>query len=135
MISFTIPFRLPSLNEYIDKCRGNRYGGANFKKSVENNIMLILNTRKFLIVSPVHITFVWHEPNKKRDKDNVAFAKKFILDALQKSGRLQNDNNRYIEGFTDKFVYDGTEGVEVYINRRTEDEQSRQQTDTEPKDT
>ena len=116
MISFKIPFRLPSLNEYIDKCRSNRYGGAAFKKSVENNIIIILNTRHFLIESQVHITFIWHEPNRKRDKDNVAFAKKFILDALQKSGRLKNDNNRYISGFTDSFVYDGTEGVEVIID-------------------
>ena len=68
-----------------------------------------------MIASPVHITFVWHEPNKRRDKDNVAFAKKFILDALQKAGRLKNDNNKYVKGFTDKFVYDGTEGVEVHI--------------------
>lgn len=116
MIDFYIPFRLPSLNEYIDKCRGNRYGGANYKKAVENDIMLILNTRHFLIASPVHITFIWHEPNKRRDKDNVAFAKKFILDALQKSGRLKNDNNKYVSGFTDSFVYDGSEGVEVIID-------------------
>ena len=116
MINFKIPFRLPLLNEYINKCRGNRYGGADFKKQIENDIMLILNTRHFLITSPVHITFVWHEPNKRRDKDNVAFAKKFILDALQKAKRLKNDNNKYISGFSDEFVYDGTEGVEVEIS-------------------
>lgn len=116
MISFKIPFRLPSLNEYIDKCRGNRYGGAKLKKDTEDRIMWILNTRHFLIASPVHVTFIWHEPNKKRDKDNVAFAKKFILDALQKSGRLENDNNKYIVGFTDKFIYDKSEGVEVIID-------------------
>lgn len=115
MISFKIPFRLPSLNEYIDKCRGNRYGGASFKKSIENDIMLILGTRHFLIASPVNVTFIWHEPNKRRDKDNVAFAKKFILDALQKSGRLKNDNNNFIAGFRDEFVYDGGDGVEVII--------------------
>ena len=115
IISFKIPFRLPSLNEYIDKCRSNKYGGASYKKSVEKDIMFVLNTQHFYISSQVHITFVWHEPNRKRDKDNVAFAKKFILDALQKSGRLENDNNNFIAGFTDRFVYDGSEGVEVFI--------------------
>lgn len=115
IISFKIPFRLPSLNEYIDKCRSNRYGGASYKKSVERDIMLVLNTQHFHISSQVHITFAWHEPNRKRDKDNVAFAKKFILDALQKSGRLENDNNNFIAGFTDRFVYDKTEGVEVIV--------------------
>lgn len=116
MISFYIPFRLPSLNEYINKCRNNKYAGAKFKKDVEDKIMWILNTRHFLIASPVHITFVWHESSQRRDKDNVAFAKKFILDALQKSGRLENDNNKYIAGFTDKFVYDKTDGVQVIID-------------------
>lgn len=115
MMIFKIPFRLPSYNEFQNENRRNRYAGANMKKSVENDIMFILNTRHFLIAAPVHITFVWHEPNRKRDKDNVAFAKKFILDALQKSGRLKNDNNKYISGFSDEFVYDGSEGVEVWI--------------------
>lgn len=115
MIKFEIPFRLPTLNEYTDKCRGNRYGGAGLKKSVERNIQQVLSSKDFYISSPVHIEFIWHEPNRRRDKDNVAFAKKFILDALQKSGRLPNDNNRYISGFTDNFVYDGSEGVEVRI--------------------
>ena len=91
MISFKIPFRLPSLNEYIDKCRGNRYGGASFKKGIENDIMLILGIRHFLIAAPVNVTFIWHEPNKRRDKDNVAF----------------------------EVVYDGDEGVEVVIENET----------------
>lgn len=116
MISFYIPFRLPSLNEYINRCRCNKYGGAKFKKDIEDKIMWILNTRHFLIASPVHVTFIWHESSQRRDKDNVAFAKKFILDALQKSGRLENDNNKYIAGFTDKFVYDKTDGVQVIID-------------------
>lgn len=85
------------------------------KKTVEAKIIFVINKQNFTIASPVHITFIWHEPNQRRDKDNVAFAKKFILDALQKSGRLENDNNRFISGFSDKFVYDRSEGVEVII--------------------
>ena len=51
----------------------------------------------------------------KRDKDNVAFAKKYILDALQKSGILPNDNNKYIAGFIDTFVYEKCDKVVVEI--------------------
>ena len=64
---------------------------------------------------PVHVTFVWLEPNHRRDKDNVAFAKKFILDALQKKGVLPNDNNKWISGFTDEFIYGKGEGVIVTL--------------------
>ena len=115
MHSFKIPFKLPSLNDYINACRRNKYAGASFKKKTEEPIVWILNTKRFVIDKPVRVTFVWHEPNKRRDKDNVAFAKKFILDALQKAGKLKNDNNQYIAGFNDDFVY-GDEGVEVLIN-------------------
>ena len=43
--------------------------------------------------------------NKKRDLDNVAFAKKFILDAMVKYKKLKDDNRKYVTGFTDKFLY------------------------------
>lgn len=51
----------------------------------------------------VHITFKWFEKDKRRDKDNVAFAKKFILDALQEEKIIKNDGWHEIEGFTDEF--------------------------------
>lgn len=120
MISFKIPVRLPSFNEYTNKCRHNRYAGAKFKKETERDIMLILNiTMHCRIDTPAYFTFIWHEPNKRRDKDNVASAKKYIFDAMQKAGKLVNDNNKYVKGFTDEFVYDGTEGVEVLIDTDT----------------
>lgn len=105
MIRFEIPFRLPSLNDYVDACRSNKYGGNNHKKSVEDDILWCLKSVKSKISNPVRLKFTWYEQNKNRDKDNVAFAKKYILDALQKSGILPNDNNQYIDGFQDDFVY------------------------------
>lgn len=52
------------------------------------------------------ITFNWYEKTKRRDKDNIAFSKKFILDAMQKAKIIKNDNNNYILGFKDLFFYD-----------------------------
>lgn len=117
MIEIDIPFRLPGLNEYTNACRGNKYGGGSFKKSVEQDIMLILNTHHFFIDYPVMIYFEWHEKDRRRDKDNVAFAKKFILDALQKCGKLKNDSNKFVVGFRDDFVYKNGEGCKVRIER------------------
>lgn len=115
MIRFEIPFRLPSLNDYIYDCRGNKYGAANGKKDVENKILWILKNVRQKVNKPVVIKFVWYEKTMKRDKDNVAFAKKYILDALQKSGILPNDNNKYIAGFIDTFVYEKCDKVVVEI--------------------
>lgn len=100
-----IPIKLPGLNEYTAKNRANRHVGAKLKKDTENSIIPHLKSLpKF--TTPVRISFVWYEENKRRDLDNIAFAKKFILDALVKSGRLINDNQKYVQGFEDKFVYD-----------------------------
>lgn len=111
-MEFEIPFRLPGLNEYIEACKGNKYHAAAIKRYTERDIALCVKGR---VTEPVHVTFVWLEPNYRRDKDNVCFAKKFILDALQKKGVLPNDNNRWITGFTDEFVYGEGEGVIVTL--------------------
>lgn len=57
----------------------------------------------------VHL--VWYEKDRRRDPDNVAFAKKFLLDALQRCGKLPNDSSRFIAGFSDRFEYGKDYGV------------------------
>lgn len=105
MYKVTIPMRLPSLNEYINVCRTNRYMAANMKKKTQADIIyFIKGLPKF--ERPVRINFKWiSEQGDRRDLDNICFAKKFILDALQEAGKLKNDNRKYVIGFTDEFLY------------------------------
>lgn len=105
--TFEINQRLPSFNDYIKACRTNKYAGAKMKDKIEYDIWLyIMQQLKGLkIDSPIFITFTWIEENGKRDLDNICFAKKFILDALQKANVLKNDNKKYVTGFIDKFEY------------------------------
>jgi Holliday junction resolvase RusA-like endonuclease len=99
-----IPLRLPSLNNYINECRKNRYAGANMKRQIEEDIMWYINKLP-RYKNPIQIHFHWIEENKKRDLDNVCFAKKFILDAMVKAGKLKDDNRNCVTGFTDTFEY------------------------------
>ena len=99
-----IPMRLPSLNEYINECRRNKFAGAKMKKEVENDIGWFINKLP-QYTKPIIIHFHWVEENKKRDLDNVCFAKKFILDSMVKAGKLKDDNRNFVEGFTDTFEY------------------------------
>lgn len=100
-----IPLKLPSLNEYINACRKNAYAGAKMKKQTQEDIMwFVKKLPKF--EKPISIHFHWIEGNRRRDYDNVASAKKFILDALVKAGKLKDDNRNYVAGFRDTFGYE-----------------------------
>lgn len=106
--------KLPSLNEYIEAERTNRYKAAKMKKEAEELVFWQIKQMK-QIKSKIRIKFTWYEEKKRRDPDNVAFAKKFILDAMQKTGKLKNDNPAWIAGFTDDFVYGNGQGVMLEI--------------------
>ena len=99
-----INMKLPSLNEYVNVCRTNAYKASKFKKNLEEDIMMFTN-RLPRFEKPVKIHFLWIEGNKRRDLDNICFAKKFILDALVKSGKLKDDNRKCVTAFTDSFEY------------------------------
>jgi Holliday junction resolvase RusA-like endonuclease len=109
-----IPLKMPSLNEYIRVCRTNPYKASKFKKDVENDISLFL-ARLPRFENPVQIHFRWIEDNKRRDLDNVAFGKKFILDAMVKAGVLKDDNRKCVVAFTDSFEYSDEAGVILEI--------------------
>lgn len=111
--------KMPSLNEYIRACRTSPQVGAKMKRETEEMIIWQLG-RCPKITSPVFVRFKWFETNRRRDKDNVAFAKKFVFDALQKAGKLENDNNDYITGFSDEFSYGEEYGVEIIIEEAGE---------------
>jgi Holliday junction resolvase RusA-like endonuclease len=120
MQQFIIRGRLSSLNEYTLKCRGNygQYGGNQLKKQNENLVKRAISHADLKEVTkyPVKIEYKWIEANKKRDKDNIAFAHKFIQDALVNMCILENDTWKYIECFSDDFDVDKDDPrVEVTI--------------------
>ena len=108
--TFKIALKLPSLNEYVNANRVNRYAGAKMKRFYEAKIGYFLRDMPHYD-NPVKIHFTWVEGNKRRDLDNICFAKKFILDAMVKCGKLKDDNRRFVTAFTDSFEY----GDETYV--------------------
>ena len=114
-----IDMKLPSLNEYINVCRGNKYEAAKFKRDIEAEIGLFIGHLP-TFDNPVEIQFHWIEGNKRRDYDNVAFAKKFILDALVKKGKLKDDNRKCVVGFRDTFEYGKATKVILFITEKGE---------------
>ena len=110
-----IRMKLPSLNEYINICRANKFKSAKWKQDLEEDIGWWLTSLP-QFKNPVWIHFHWIEENMKRDKDNIASAKKYILDALVKFGKLKNDSWKYIAGFDDTFEIGKKAKVILYID-------------------
>lgn len=104
MEKFEILLKLPSLNDYTRVCRANKQYANKFKQGYEQQIGLYL-MKMPRYEKPVRIIFTWVESSKRRDLDNVAFAKKFILDAMVKYGKLKDDNRKCVTGFEDRFIY------------------------------
>lgn len=113
-----IPGRLPGLNEYIAVERRNRHAAAAMKKDVQRTINreITAQLRRRRIKGRVFMRYLWVEKNKRRDKDNIAFARKFIQDSLVACQVLENDGWANIDGFRDEFEVDNKNPrVEVTI--------------------
>ena len=117
-LKLVIPGKLPGLNEYSDMERRNPRGAARLKRETQEYIRWAVKgqARKARFEGPVHMSYLWVEPDRRRDKDNIAFARKFVQDALVGLGVLHNDGWAWVEGFEDSFAVDkGNPRVEVRI--------------------
>lgn len=121
VFKFVIEGRLDGLNEYTAANRSNRYAGAALKTKNQGQVLDALEAAGLLgqeITEPVYISFTWYEKNRRRDPDNVAFAKKFILDALVSAEVLKNDDISHVVGFSDEIREDKLKPrIEVIITR------------------
>lgn len=119
-MTIEIPMKLPSLNDYVRACRANRYQAAQMKRDIEDEIGIYIR-RLPRFEKPITIDFLWIEGNKRRDLDNIAFAKKFILDAFVKYGKLKDDNRRCVAAFKDEFSYGKETKVILTIREAPDD--------------
>jgi len=98
---------LTNLNEYVRVERGNRFAGANIKESETNRIWAECRSQRFPAQKKgVFLVFRWYARDRRKDKDNVAFAKKFILDGLVLAKVIESDRWDFISGFLDVFYLD-----------------------------
>ncbi len=97
------------MNEIIDMNRRYRGAAIYSKKKKELEIRVWASCKNYNIKpveGKVSLIFTWYEPNKKRDFDNIAAGKKFIIDGLVSSSILKRDTQKVIEGFSDFFGHD-----------------------------
>lgn len=117
---FCIGERLPSMNELINANRTNRYRGSKLKKDTDELISYyIYNAVNNGNLKPIEgactISFDWCERTKKRDVDNIQSSQKFVLDALQKTGIIPNDSQRYVQQTAHRVLHTDTDYVIVTL--------------------
>ncbi|QXN86306.1 RusA family crossover junction endodeoxyribonuclease [Tetragenococcus halophilus] len=102
-----IPGSLTDLNTYTNAERTNRYKGAKLKKQNTYKAaaaFMPVRTQKPQLPIKLHID--WFCQNRRKDMDNISFAKKFILDGMQEAGYLKNDGWNEISGWEESFYVD-----------------------------
>ena len=115
----TVPGMLNNLNDYIAAERAHRQKGAKMKASNGDIVAVAISQclRGVRIERPVFMKYLWVEPNRRRDLDNISsFGRKVIQDSLVDAGVLKDDAWKYVVGFSDSFEVDADNPrIEVLI--------------------
>lgn len=108
--------KIPGRNEGEKAARTHKMAGAKLKDTwterVANEILMQLGRVK--LQTPVFIACLWVEPDRRRDKDNVASGRKYIHDGMVLHGLIKNDTWNMVGGIDDKFSID-RENSGVYV--------------------
>lgn len=115
--------QLPSLNEYINTERHNRFAAATLKQEMTELVAYEAKQQKLPRVESVSsITFIWSQHTKRRDPDNICgMGQKFIFDGLVAASVFPTDGWRLwgkrAPRITHLFVWDkkAKESVTVLI--------------------
>ena len=115
----TVPGMLNNLNDYIAAERAHRQKGAKMKASNGDIVAVAISQclRGVRIERPVFMKYLWVEPNRRRDLDNISSCgRKVIQDSLVDAGVLKDDGWKYVVGFSDSFEVDADNPrIEVLI--------------------
>ena len=96
--------KLPSLNEYINATRTNKFIGAKLKRDATSSIKWEVLSQKRLWVYPsdgLYDVRMYHIVSTNRgDSDNIYSKQKFILDGFVDSGLLSGDGRKNIRNIS-----------------------------------
>lgn len=101
--------RLEGMNEYIAAMNADRHKGNKLKRKRTEQVAWNCRSqlRGWKPRTKVRLEYVYYEPNRRRDKDNVAgFAHKVVQDGLVLARTLKNDGWDDVDSFADEFRVD-----------------------------
>lgn len=112
----TIQGEMTDLNTYINAERTNRFQAAKIKNNETRKVWAECMSQHIKpYTKPVFIDYYWMCKDKRKDKSNIAFAKKFIEDGLIQAKVIPNDGWKDIAAYQDHFFLSDDPRVEVVI--------------------
>lgn len=108
-----IDYKLHNWNEIISANRNNKYVGAKQKKKEMKDLRLFFLNVPKITKYPIKIKCTWHVKNMASDLDNKSL--KSVLDTMQDTGILENDNCKHINEIIYKVEKDKKDYLELEI--------------------
>jgi hypothetical protein len=99
-----------------------RHDGYNdMKRSWTHTITLLARSQRFQPVEYGCFTYLWFEPNRKRDPSNfTAGGRKIVEDALQEAGLLAGDGWKHVLDIRDLWlVSEDAPGLVLFVGEKT----------------
>ena len=114
--TLTILGQLPRMNKLAGDQK--KWAYYNMKKKAEVIIGQQIMIQKLKPMAFAYFSFIWFEPNKKFNPDNIMSSQKFVLDALVKGKILKNDGWSEVLGLHHEFVCNqgGEPGVQITLD-------------------
>ena len=110
-----IDYKLDNWNDTIYKCRTNyRYANAQKQREMKK-VKQAIEGIEPITDYPIKITCLWHVKTFIGDLDNKSL--KSVLDQMQKSNILKNDNMKHIREINHKIEKDKREYLEMEIEK------------------
>lgn len=105
---------IPTLNEYIDAERSNKYRAAAMKRAITQRIKWwTMNQTRLKIIGLHDVVLTWTRNDRRHDADNIYAGVKFILDGIVAAGTLAEDNRKCIRNISHRIQQGKKEVVVV----------------------
>ena len=103
-MKITIEGELPALNEIISASKAHYQAYNQLKKQATERVAW--KAKGLPKMEKIFLDITYYCKNKRKDPDNIAAAKKFILDGLVKSGVISNDGWKEVAGWEESWEKD-----------------------------
>lgn len=121
-MKFVVKGKLPSRNEEIQANRTHWSAGAKIKTYAQSVVCWSIKSAISsgdlkTVTEPIEVFIEWHG-SKRKDVDNIQSSTKYILDALQETGILPSDSQKWVKQVWQKVVPDREDYVVVEMSER-----------------